>query len=140
MKAKLEEIREFCIDMPEELYILMEYICQISFSDFSKTNDLLNCLILALKDIKFCRCSFEERYLQVPAELVNNEIEILNNLEKFPLLVDSVSNEIYSNQFRNVFEKYLLKASPKRSVIIEFPNNINFENEYLEEKMASVNC
>lgn len=117
----------------------MEYMCKISFNDFNKTKDLLNCLFLALKDIRICRCSFEERYLQVPIELVNNERAILNNLELFPLLVDAVSNESYSNRFRNIFEKHLVKPAPKRSVIIEFPNNIDFENEYLEGELASVN-
>lgn len=135
----MERIREFCIDMPEELYILVEYMCKSSVGEFNKTNDLLNCLILALNDIRFCRCSFEERHLQVPIELVNNEKVILNNLELFPLLVDAVSNESYSNRFRNLFEKYLVKPAPKRSVIIEFPNNIDFENEYLEGELVSVN-
>lgn len=120
VNKKLAKSRSYCIDLPDEIYLLADYMSKVVNSSLTAFG-MLNNLIDVLKDIKFCRCGFEERYLEIPKQLVDSKEAIFEKIGMFTQLVDSISDEEYANGFRNVFTKHIGEAAPKKSIIVHFP-------------------
>jgi hypothetical protein len=135
---KLEKIRDCCIHIPEEIYFLAEYIAKMLKQSDLTNVDMLNCLISALNDIKYCLGGFEEKYLEVPKELVDNRDFIFENIGIFPQLIDDISSEEYSNGFRNIFEEVLGEAAPRRKSTIIHLIIDKLEDEVEEELLVAI--
>ena len=129
VNRKLAKSRSYCIDLPDEIYLLADYMSKVVENSSLTVLGMMNSLVQALNYIKFCKCGFEERYLEIPKELVDNKDNIFEKIGVFTHLVDSIADEEYAKSFRNIFAKHIGEPVPKKSIILHLPIN---KDNYVE--------
>jgi len=88
-------------NIPSVIYDFTDFMAQYITTNELSTEQLIFTLSLALDDLKGERCSFAGGKL--PRKLIDEKIPVIMCLKFFPLVIDAIASNEFSQEFRNQF-------------------------------------
>ena len=110
IKKLLTQTRELCKGMSEELYALSDYMSKVVDEDTLPIGLTLS-LVLALDDIHSGISHCDE---EIPEYVKKHSKETLTQAVYFPQIIDSVTDECYAKEFREICKETLDFDPPVR--------------------------
>lgn len=111
INQKLAKSRELAPNVPYELFDLCDYLARVSNPNLVPMG-LIMLLTCAIDDIQKERCGFATK-VEFPEVLREEKVEILLYMSWFPQIVDSFGDEKFSEEFRELFGKFICTPQPK---------------------------
>lgn len=103
-RSKLANSRNYCTGLSEEVYLLADYMSLHANLDFTPTNMFIH-LLLALDDFRSNKCTFPgAEHTELSCNIIKYRRRIISEAMMFSLIVDAISDEEFSNEFRKILK------------------------------------
>lgn len=128
-KDKFASARELCPGMPAEMYLLTDYISEVTNDSIVPTG-LCNIIALITYDLQRGKNGFKSDEL-FPKNVMSNANKIISQMTYLPQVVDTIASEEFANEFR-VLCNELFGFNPTRRI------NVKSEASYPDYVKAAV--